>query len=367
MGDIALALPAVAAIRASRPAARIVGMAREAHCELARRVAAIDEVVPAPGGRGLTRIASVWRAAGRLRAARSGTAVVMAPSFEAALTAWLARIPRRIGHPTDRRRALLTDPVAWRPDGHRADGFAALARTLHDGQAAAGSSAIGVRAAERAVAEGSAAGRRIGSPLALSEADRRYASRAFADAGWPDGTSPVFVNPAAAKTPRAWSAARFRALVETLARRDPGRRFLVHDRSPFEAPPGWLAAHRAAGAGRTTLPQLCALLERCALYVGNDSGPAHLAAALGVPTVTVFGPSAPHRTGPRARRGAAATQVTAAFACSPCRERFFDECPSPPSLDGRPPCLDAIPVERVAEAVERTLAGSALASGGSYP
>ena len=348
VGDIALALPAVAAIRAARPAARIVGVARDAHCGLARRIGALDEVLPAPAGRGPARAASVWRLARRLRRLRAAAAVVLAPSFEAALTVWLAGIPRRIGHRTDGRGALLTDAVAPDPNGHRADGFLALAARLRN---AAGSEAAGCRAPVEAPGRG----------LVLTADDRSYARSAFAAAGWPDDARPVFVNPAAAKAPRAWSAARFRALVETLARRAPGRRFLVHDRSPFEAPSGWLAAHGAVEAGGATLPQLCALLERCAVYVGNDSGPAHLAAALGVPTVTIFGPSAPRVTGPRPRGGAAAVEVSAAFACSPCRERFFEECPSPPSPDGRPPCLDAIPVEQVAAAVERALSGTAAA------
>ncbi|MCY4074365.1 MAG: glycosyltransferase family 9 protein [Acidobacteria bacterium] len=346
VGDIALALPAVAAIRAAWPAARIVGVARDAHCGLARRIGVLDEVLPAPAGRGPARAASVWRLARRLRWMRAAAAVVLAPSFEAALTVWLAGIPRRIGHRTDRRAALLTDAVAPDRNGHRADGFLALAARVRN--------PAGCEQADR-----SAPVEAPGAALVLTADDRRYAQHTFAAAGWPEDALPVFVNPAAAKAPRAWSPARFRALVETLARRAPGRRFLVHDRSPFEAPSGWLAAHGAAGAGGATLPQLCALLERCAVYVGNDSGPAHLAAALGLPTVTIFGPSAPGVTGPRPRGGAAAVEVGAAFACSPCRERFFEECPSPPTLDGRPPCLDAIPVERVAAAVERALAASA--------
>lgn len=340
VGDIALALPAVAAIRGAHPSTRLVGMAREAHCDLARRIEALDEVLPAPGGRGVARAGAVWRAVRRLRAERPAAAVVLAPSFEAALTAWLARIPRRIGHPTDGRGALLTDSVPYAPDDHRAAGFAALAAALNAADSGAGA-AVGAAAPP------------LG--LTLTADDRRFALRTFAAAGWPDDARPLFINPAAAKAPRAWSAARFRAVVAALGRRDPARRFLVHDRYPFEAPAGWWSAHAAAPAGAATLPQLCALLERCALYVGNDSGPAHLAAALGVPTVTVFGPSSPGCTGPRARAGAAAVEVTAAFACSPCRERFFEECPSPPSPDGRPPCLDAVPVERVADAVEQLL------------
>ena len=333
VGDIAMAAPAVDAVRATMPTAHLVGMARLAHCELAARIAALDEVIAAPARRGLSRVATVIRASRRLRSGRFDAAVLMVPSFEAAFTAWLAGIPRRIGSATDRRGALLTEPVAVSSDLHRSDGFAALVAAL----------GWGVAVDERA------------TPLVLTGDDRGYAGRLFRDLGWPDDVRPLFVNPAAAKTPRAWSTARFRELVEVLGR-TAGRRVIVHGRPPFDAPPDWAASHGVALVSDATLPQMCALLERCALYVGNDSGPAHLASILGVSTVTVFGSSTARCTGPRASRGVSAVAVSAGFECSPCRERFFTECPSPPSPDGRPPCLEAISVEQVVDAVERALA-----------
>lgn len=332
IGDIAMASPAVDAVRATMPTAHLVGMAGLAHCELVARITALDEVIAAPARHGLARLATLLRASRRLRSGRFDAALLMAPSFEAAFTAWLAGIPRRIGCATDRRGALLTESVEVSADLHRSDGFAALVGAL-------GPVAVDERA----------------TPLVLRSDDRAYARRLFRDAGWPDGARPVFVNPAAAKTPRAWSTARFRELAEVLGRTT-GRRIVVHGRPPFDAPPGWAASHGIALVGETTLPQMCGLLERCALYVGNDSGPAHLASVLGVATVTLFGSSTAHRTGPRARRGVSAVTVSADFECSPCRERFFAECPSPPSPEGRPPCLEAISVEQVVDAVERALA-----------
>lgn len=81
-------------------------------------------------------------------------------------------------------------------------------------------------------------------------------------------------------------------------------------------------ARRLPGAldltNRTTLPQLVALLGKAALVVANDSGPMHIASALGVPLVTIFGPTSPVRTGPYGR---IETVIRADIACSPCLSR----------------------------------------------
>lgn len=329
VGDILMARPALQALRARWPHAQLVGMARPRHAALAERLGVFDLIVVSPDGSGLARVRGVRAAVHTLRSLRVDAAVVLAPSFEAALSPWLAGVGRRIGHDTDHRRLLLTDPVAPRFGAHRADEYLDLARVL-----GAGVSPPVTR-------------------LSLLAADRACAARLFAAMGWRDDARPLFVNPAAAKAPRAWSAARFRLLVERLA--GAGRPVVVHDRAPFEALPGWAAAHGVALVRDATLPELAALLERCALYVGNDSGPAHLAAAAGIPTVTIHGSSSPARTAPRAAAGGPHVAVSAGFGCSPCRERFFDECPSPPSADGRPPCLAAVTVEAVAAAVRQVL------------
>ncbi len=71
-------------------------------------------------------------------------------------------------------------------------------------------------------------------------------------------------------------------------------------------------------AGRTTLRQLVAVLERASLVVAGDTGPMHVAAALGRPLVTVFGPTDPARTGPYGRAGSV---VRLDLPCSPCLSR----------------------------------------------
>ncbi len=332
VGDILLALPALQALRASRPRAHLVAMARPQHVELASRISAIDRIVPAPPA--ARRLPPWWRAVRALRAARLQAAVLLAPSFEAALTALAAGIPVRVGHGTDHRSLLLTHPLDPARRRHRADGFLELVGALGAGPASGP------------------------LPFSLQAAERRHVERLFAQAGLAARDRPVLVNPAAAKTPRAWSADRFRRLADTIADRHPGLPVLVHSHPPFAPPAGWPRHPAIRSVRDVTLIQLGAVIERCRLYVGNDSGPMHLAAALGVPTVGVYGPSSPARTSPRGAAGAAHRAVSSFLPCSPCRERFFEECPAPPTLDGRPPCLDAVAVEDVAAEVDRMLASS---------
>src|SRR2546428_3312774 len=80
-----------------------------------------------------------------------------------------------------------------------------------------------------------------------------------------------------------------------------------------------------------------ALIENCHLFVGNDSGPMHVAAALGVPTIGIFGPGTPRRTAPVASRGGGIAG-SKDYPCSPRPQKFFHECP--PSPARKPVCLE---------------------------
>ena len=333
VGDILMALPAVQAVRAHLPKARLVGMARPEHVQLARRISALDEIVAAAPRIGADRRRAWWQSVRALRAERLHAAIVLASSFEAALTAFVARIPLRIGHATDRRALLLSRALPVQPDQHRVDRLLELVAE------------IGAEPASRGV------------PLTFHRAERTYVDQLFEQAGIDAGARPVLVNPAAAKRPRAWSSERFQQLADRLAERHDGLPVLVHDHPPFQPAPGWPTHPSIRLVKGASLVQLGALVERCGLYVGNDSGPMHLAAALGVPTVGIYGPSSPDRTGPRGAVQAPHLAVSAFFECSPCRERFFEECPSPPTADGRPPCLAEVTVDTVADQVDRLLAG----------
>lgn len=224
-------------------------------------------------------------------------AVLLAPSLRAA---WEARrCPRRIGLGTDHRRWLLTDVVAC--GGHRAQEYQRLAE---------------------------AAGARV------TEAPPWRA----------DGVAPevpaghVGLNPVVTADNRAWHG--WTALADRIARP------VVFYGGPGED----AAVARVSGAHRrvvgTTLPVFAAALQRCAVFVSNDSGGAHVARLVGRPTVVVFGSTTSGRTGPPGALGVEGPDL----ACRPCYRRF---CSRP---GGGAPCLD-IPVDAVWARVREALGG----------
>jgi lipopolysaccharide heptosyltransferase I len=102
-------------------------------------------------------------------------------------------------------------------------------------------------------------------------------------------------------------------------------------------------------AGRTSVPELAALLRGCAVCVTNDSGPMHLAVALDRPVVSMFGPSDPLWIGPYRRPDAV---INASLPCSPCYLRELSRCPYDHA------CMQQISSSTVIERIEATLAAA---------
>ena len=103
--------------------------------------------------------------------------------------------------------------------------------------------------------------------------------------------------------------------------------------------------------GRTGLGELGAILERCDLFLGNDTGAMHLAVAVGTPVVAIFGPTSPANYGPYG--SGAGVALWRPVECSPClrRGRANAQCP-------RPRCIEAITVEEVWQALKASLPSS---------
>jgi ADP-heptose:LPS heptosyltransferase len=197
--------------------------------------------------------------------------------------------------------------------------------------------------------------------FAVSDVDRQRAEALLRDAEYASADAPVVVHAGSAATVLArakrWPAGKYAALIRALDERFPNRVVLVE--GPDEA--GVADEIRSASSGafaatvvplRGSIGDAAALLERSAMYVGSDSGLAHLAAAVGTTPVTIFGPADPDRV---CAFGYRDLVVQSPRNCSPC---FLYPWDAPyPKIRCKPPfCIESITVEQVMNAVSRASA-----------
>jgi heptosyltransferase-1 len=159
----------------------------------------------------------------------------------------------------------------------------------------------------------------------VTNADKK-AVRTFLNDQGITGIRPlVAINPVALWETKLWLDDRFAALADRLIndyRIDVVFTGGSSDRQVVDVIVGMMTAPAANLAGKTSLKQLAALYRQSALLVSTDTGPMHLAAAVGTPVVALFGPTAPWRTGPF---GEGHRVVRTAPSCSPCFKRRCDE------------------------------------------
>ena len=320
LGDVVFSLAAIRDLRRNLPAARIEVLVRPALAELYAAVREVDGVRPATGLHGEVRT---------LRGAFDA-AVLLPNSFGTALAPFLARVPARWGYATDGRGALLTRrarvPACLRG---RSEVYYYRAMLADVGLEVSASPDASLRCPEEWGARGAAL---------LGE-----------DGDW------LGINPGAAfGTAKRWIPERFAAVADRIASETGARVAVVggaSERPLGEAIAGLMRSPTRVLCGETTLAQLAGVLSRMRLLLTNDSGPMHLAAALGVRVVAVFGPTDWRETAPL---GAGHRLVREPVECSPCKLR---ECP----IDHR--CMRLVSVERVLGEARAALAEASCRSG----
>jgi len=360
IGDVVMISPAVKALRERFTGAEIAILARPWVLDALAANPYFDRLIPYESPGRHTGLIGKIRLAAELRRQRFDMAVLFQKAFEAALLAKAAGIPVRVGHDTDRRGWLLTDRVPVTPESarrHHVDFFLEVAEAcgctpttrvpffaLADEDRAWAEGFLDGAAREGGGA--AAQGRDAAAALPPRAAEAPGARRPF-----------VAIHPGGSKAPRAWHAERFAELARALGAERGLVPLVVGDAGDAaagaeiaRAVPGTLVA-----AGRTTVRRMGALIERSALFVGNDSGPMHIAGAVGTPTVGIFGPGTPEKTSPRGGPGTF-EPVTLRFHCSPCKQNFFRECDPAPS--GKPYCLENLDVAAVLAASRRVLDAS---------
>jgi heptosyltransferase-2 len=322
VGDAIMALPALRAVRKRFPEAEIAIVGRPYVADIYRDQEICDHLI-AYDPSGLHKgFSGRERLAAELRAQTFGVALLLQNAFDAAWLAWRANIPERIGYARDARSFLLTKAVPLPRHGeipaHEKFYYLELLRragwldVVHD------ESFIGLHVpAEK---------RRSADEFLYKSGVRHGVLRIAIAAGASYGSA------------KCWPPPRFAEVANRLQSETDADVILFGTAAEANVSTAISAELRRAPidlAGKTAIADLSALLSQCHLFIGNDSGAMHVAAAVGLPIVGVFGPTDPNGTAPVTTRCSIVQQRPY---CSPC---FLRRCPT----DHR--CMTAITADMV--------------------
>lgn len=342
LGDLLMTSPAIRSIRRRFPMAEVHLLVQTGVAPLARFLPGVEAVESLPcgfllrGGKRLRRSLAWLLALGRLRRRRYDLILDFSGLFHSAAAAWAGGAPLRLGF----YRHVPLGFFSTEGFGHFYTHEFALEETTHYADRM-------LRLAAAAGAESDPGGWRIH----LTEDQRGAAGRLLAESGIGKGDGPlVVVSPGAKWAPKRWGEPRFAEVVDLLQER--GWRAVLmagpDEKGLLDSLRGACRTSPAAIWPPAPLGTVAALMEKADAFLGNDSGPMHMAAAVGTPVVAVFGPTVPGRTGPR---GSPFIPLYAALECSPCPLYFTrDHCHR-----GHNYCMDGFRPPDVAAAVELSI------------
>jgi heptosyltransferase-2 len=331
IGDAVMSLPALDALGMLFPDAEITVLVK-AHVApvFANRESVTDIIIYDSNGvhkglKGRMKLAS------ELKARNFDSAVLFQNAFEAALIAFLAKIPRRIGYARDMRTVFLTDPVEATGEilkRHQVYYYLNIVESM--------------------------GGDRVEDPLPLltvTDAERSLADTFLSKLGVDTQRPIVGVSPGASYgAAKRWAPQSFSYVLDEFSEKTNAEVLIFGAQGDLEDAnklSSELSVKHHNLAGKTELRQFMAIAEKLTLFLTNDSGPMHIGAALGVPTLAIFGSTSDVLTGPLGPR---VKVVKVDVDCAPCFERL---CP-----DGHYECLTNIDPKRVLDEAF-TLAGSA--------
>jgi heptosyltransferase-2 len=359
LGDAVMTTPALLRLREARPRARITLLSPSKLGELWTGHPALDAVLTFDSREG------PWALSRRLRAECFDLALVLPNSTRSALEPFLGRISSRIGYGGRGRELLLTHVVEHRPGSIRmrkrsaAEVRRLVAERANQTRTLIPEAAHHIFQYLHLAAVLGADPRPMPPMIRVDPVEVDRALARFSIPRDTPGRPLCGLNPAAEYGPaKRWPKQRFLETAIELQRRTRcrwilfggpgdaalGNEFVEHFRAQAPAGEGEAGRGFFNVSGKTGLRELCALLNACRLLLTNDTGPMHVAAAVGTRVVVPFGSTSPELTGPGLPGEPSAGILRRPVACSPC---FRRECP----IDFR--CMTGIPVE---EAVERCMA-----------
>ena len=324
IGDAMLLTPSLRALKQAFPESRVSLIVKPGVAQVFSANPHVDELIIEGQGE-YAGLAGYLRMIRRLRKSSYDAGIVVQPkSFKAALTVFLSGAERRIGYSHNARNIFLTEKI--KPH----------AGILHDADVFFGVfSPLGAVLTDR-------------EPVFnAGEESRFYAAEFLRAKGITESDKVAGINPGAKNGARRWPAENYARLADKLSA-EYGYKIIV-----FGGPDDAATVRKVVALSRHApvvvypgLFQLFRLAGACRIFVSNDTGPAHVAAAAGVPVVVLYGATDPRRTAPLGRVGSIA--VKAGVPCSPC---FLEKCDAAEPMD----CMRKIEVEEVLEAARSLL------------
>jgi heptosyltransferase-2 len=309
VGDAVMALPALRAVRGQLRDAEISIVARPYVADIYRDQQICDQLINYDVQGIHAGLSGRERLAADLRARKFDVALLFQNAFDAAWLAWRANIPERIGYARDGRSFLLTKAVPVPKPGeippHETFYYLELLRRA------------GWKVPQSDVSFIS---------MIVPDEKRARAAKFLVDAGARPRVARIAIGAGASYgSARCWPPSRYAEVANRLQAQGDADIILFGTAAETAVSSAIVADLRRPAidlTGKTDIADLPALLSQCHLFVGNDSGAMHVAAAVGLPVVAIFGPTDPHGTAPVTPR---CTLVQEKPYCSPC---FLRRCPT---------------------------------------
>ncbi len=283
LGDIVCTMPTLVALRRGFPDAHIAWLVDHRFREILEGHECLDEVIPIrrhSARKLLPLIAEVRRVKKLLRARQFDMALDVQGLLKSSLLCYLSGAPRRLGFDDDRRelcRAWINERCPADRDRHAVDRYLLMAEYL-----GCPTEPVEFR-------------------LPIAEASRRWVEEFIEGSAIASDRPLVAFNVGATSPHKQWPPEHFARLAQLVYNKLEATVLLIGDsadQTAAESVKQQTTVPVVDAVGRTTLPQLPALIARCDVIVTGDTGPMHIAVAVGTPVVALIGPTLPHRTGP---------------------------------------------------------------------
>jgi heptosyltransferase-2 len=318
VGDAVMCLPSIEYLKEKIPASHIAVVAKDWVKEIFLNHPAVDEIIS------LNKPKNALIK--DIRKSNFDTGILFTNSLSSALFFFLAGLKKRIGYKTDLRSLFLTDGIPL-PENldklHQRDYYFEIVKKMVPGNETPKNPS-----------------------LYLNSEEIKNADKILGNMGIKEDFKIVGICPGASYGPaKRWQIERFRALAEQLTRNRKVEVLIFGSNKEKEL--GEIVKQGINNTlnlcGKTTTRELMALIKKCDVFITNDTGPMHIASALDVNVVAIFGPTIPGRTAPLGE----ATIIKKDVICSPCKHRV---CPKK-----NHDCMEKISVEEVFEVVKKFL------------